>query len=42
MADDGAASSTLVNTNMKGSAMPIMLQQFWCVIGIAIVKGEMC
>jgi len=32
--------SALVNTDRKGGAFPIMLQQFKRAIGVAIVRGQ--
>ena len=37
---DGVCVSSLVNTDRKGGAFPIMLQQFRRVIGVAIVRGN--
>ena len=38
--DDGIKISPLVNTDRKGGAYPIMLQQFKRAIGVAIVRGN--
>ena len=38
--EDGMAVSPLVNTDRKGGAFPIMLQQFKRAIGVAIVRGN--
>ena len=38
--DDGMTISPLVNTDRKGGAYPIMLQQFRRAIGVAIVRGN--
>ena len=38
--EDGMAVSPLVNTDKKGGALPIMLNQFKRAIGIAIVRGN--
>jgi len=38
--DHGATISPLVNTDRKGGAFPIMLQQFRRAIGVAIVWGN--
>ena len=38
--DDGVTISPLVNTDRKGGAFPIMLQQFRRAIGVAIVRGN--
>ena len=38
--DDGLKISPLVNTDRKGGAYPIMLQQFKRAIGVAIVRGN--
>ena len=38
--DDGMSISPLVNTDRKGGAYPIMLQQFRRAIGVAIVRGN--
>ena len=38
--DDGITISPLVNTDRKGGAYPIMLQQFRRAIGVAIVRGN--
>ena len=38
--DDGLTVSPLVNTDRKGGAFPIMLQQFRRAIGVAIVSGH--
>ena len=38
--EDGMALSPLVNTDIKGGAFPIMLQQFKRAIGVAIVRGN--
>jgi len=38
--DHGATISPLVNTDRKGGAFPIMLQQFRRAIGVAIVRGN--
>ena len=37
--DNGMSISPLVNTDRKGGAYLIMLQQFICAIGVAIVRG---
>ena len=37
---DGMSVSPLVNTDRKGGAFPIMLQQFRRAIGVAIVRGN--
>ena len=37
---DGLSVSPLVNTDRKGGAFPIMLQQFRRAIGVAIVSGH--
>jgi len=38
--DDGMTISPLINTDRKGGAFPIMLQQFKRAIGVAIVRGN--
>jgi hypothetical protein len=38
--DDGMTISPLVNTDKKGGAFPIMLQQFRRAIGVKIVRGQ--
>ena len=38
--DHGLRISQLVNTDRKGGAFPIMLQQFRRAIGVAIVRGN--
>ena len=38
--DDGMTTSPLVNTDRKGGAYAIMLQQFRRVIGVGIVRGQ--
>ena len=38
--DDGLSVSPLVNTDRKGGAFPIMIQQFRRAIGVAIVSGH--
>ena len=38
--DDGMTISPLVNTDRKGGAFPIMLQQFRRAIGVAIIRGN--
>ena len=38
--DHGLRISPLVNTDRKGGAFPIMLQQFRRAIGVAIVRGN--
>ena len=38
--EDGMAVSPLVNTDRKGGALPIMMQQFKRAIGVAIVRGN--
>ena len=38
--EDGMTVSPLVNTDRKGGALPIMLQQFKRAIGVAIVRGN--
>ena len=38
--DDGMTISPLVNTDRKGGAYPIMLQQFRRIIGVGIVRGQ--
>ena len=38
--EDGMTVSPLVNTDRKGGAFPIMLQQFKRAIGVAIVRGN--
>ena len=38
--EDGITISLLVNTDRKGGAFPIMLQQFRRVIRVAIVRGN--
>ena len=38
--DDGLTISPLVNTDRKGGAFPIMLQQFKRAISVAIVRGN--
>ena len=37
---DGMSISPLVNTEKKGGAFPIMLQQFRRAIGVVIVRGH--
>ena len=37
---DGMSVSPLVNTDRKGGAFPIMLQQLRRAIGVAIVQGN--
>ena len=36
----GMSTAPLMNTDRKGGAFPIMLQQFRRVIGVAIVRGN--
>ena len=38
--DDGMTISPLVNTDRKGGAYPIMLQQFRRIVGVGIVRGQ--
>ena len=38
--EDGMTISPLINTDRKGGAFPIMLQQFKRAIGVAIVRGQ--
>ena len=38
--DDGIKISPLINTDRKGGAYPIMLQQFKRAIGVAIIRGN--
>jgi len=38
--DDGLKISPLINTDRKGGALPIMIQQFRRAIGVAIVSGN--
>ena len=38
--DDGIKISPLINTDRKGDAYPIMLQEFKQSIGVAIVRGN--
>ena len=38
--EDGMAVSPLVNTDRKGGALPIMMQQFKRAVGVAIVRGN--
>ncbi len=38
--DEGLTISLLVNTDRKGGAYPIMLQQFRRAIGVAIARGN--
>ena len=38
--EDDPSMSPLVNTDRKGGAFPIMLQQFRRVIGVATVRGN--